>query len=277
VLVQPNIDPEIQWTSLLQEQTERQLSLLSNALPAPLVIWPELPAPLYFYSDPDFHHAAQEIAVRHGYFLFGTVAYTRARDALNSAVLLGPDGGEIGRYDKIDLVPFGEFVPPVFGFVNRITQEAGGFVPGDTIKVLAAGEDRLGVFICYEAAFPDLVRQFTRQGANVLVNLSNDGYFGHSEAREQHLLIARMRAVENRRFLIRSTNDGLTAIIDPSGRIIQSIPPYRQLAAPIRYGVVNETTFYARHGDWFAWGCLLAGVACAFLSFTPQYLGREVS
>lgn len=277
LLVQPNIDPDIQWTSLLQEQTQRQLSLLSNALPAPLVIWPELPAPLYFYSDPDFRQAAREIAARHGYFLFGTVAYTRAKDALNSAVLLGPDGGEIGRYDKIDLVPFGEFVPPVFGFVNRITQEAGGFVPGDTIKVLPAGQDRLGVFICYEAAFPDLVRQFTKQGANVLVNLSNDGYFGHSEAREQHLLIARMRAVENRRFLIRSTNDGLTAIIDPSGRIIQSIPPYRQLAAPIRYGVVNETTFYARHGDWFAWGCLLAGVVCAFLSFMPQYLGREIS
>ena len=270
LLVQPNVDTEVQWTSRLEEQTQQQLTLLSNALPAPLVIWPELPAPLYFYNDTKFHRTAQEIAVRHGYFLFGTVAYTGARQPLNSAVLLGGNGNEIGRYDKINLVPFGEFVPPVFGFVNRVTQEAGDFVPGDTIKVLTAREDRLGVFICYESAFPDLVRQFSRQGANVLVNLSNDGYFGHSEARQQHLMIARMRAVENRRFLIRSTNDGLTAVIDPSGRVIQSIPPYQQLAAPVRYGVVNETTFYARHGDWFAWGCLIAGLACAFVSFKSR-------
>lgn len=270
LLVQPNIDPEVQWTSLLREQVQQQLSLLSNALPAPLVIWPELPAPLYFYNDTEFHHVAQEIAARHGFFLFGTVAYTGERQPLNSAVLLGSDGGELGRYDKIDLVPFGEFVPPVFGFVNRVTQEAGDFASGDTIKVLPAGADRLGVFICYESAFPDLVRQFSKLGGNVLVNLSNDGYFGHSEAREQHLLIARMRAVENRRFLIRSTNDGLTAVIDPAGRIIQRIPPYQQLAAPIRYGVVNETTFYARHGDWFAWGCLVGGLVCAFLSFKPR-------
>jgi len=85
----------------------------------------------------------------------------------------------------------------------------------------AAG-DRLGVFICYESAFPNLVRQFTKQGANVLVNLSNDSYFGRSEARVQHLSIARMRAVENRRFLIRATNDGFSAVIDPAGRILQS-------------------------------------------------------
>jgi apolipoprotein N-acyltransferase len=180
--------------------------------------------------------------------------------------LLGPNGAEIGRYDKIDLVPFGEFVPPLFSFVNRITQEAGDFVPGHDIRILPAAGHRLGVFICYESAFPDLVRQFTRKGADVLVNLSNDGYFGHSEARVQHLLIARMRAVENRRFLIRSTNDGITVVIDPSGRIIKRLPPFEELAAPVRYGVVEKATFYARHGDWFAWSCLVVGVALAILN-----------
>src|SRR5437868_5455054 len=97
---------------------------------------------------------------------------------MNSALLLGTNGLEIGRYDKVNLVPFGEFVPPLFSFVNRITQEAGDFVPGRDIKVLSAAGHRLGVFICYESAFPDLVRQFTRMGADVLVNLSNDAYFG---------------------------------------------------------------------------------------------------
>jgi apolipoprotein N-acyltransferase len=273
LLVQPNIDPSIQWTGILQEKTEQQLSLLSNALPARLVIWPELPAPLYYYNDPEFHNLATQVARRHGWFLFGTVAYTPSNQPLNSAVLLGPDGMELGRYDKIDLVPFGEFVPPLFSFVNRVTQEAGDFVPGKDIEILPAGGHRLGVFICYESAFPDLVRQFPKKGADVLVNLSNDAYFGHSEARRQHLLLARMRAVENRRFIIRSTNDGITAVIDPSGRIVKRLPPFEQVAAQVHYGVVEATTFYSRHGDWFAWGCLVIGVALGILNlFRPAPL-----
>jgi apolipoprotein N-acyltransferase len=264
LMVQPDVDPDIEWTPQLQDQTERDLVSLSDVAPLRFVIWPELPAPLYYYSDPDFRRDADGIAARHGYFLFGTVAFTADHNPLNSAVLLGPDTGEIGHYDKIDLVPFGEYVPPVFSFVNRVTHEAGDFVPGEKIKVLPAGKQKLGVFICYEAAFPDLVRQFTAAGANVLVNLSNDGYFGHTEARAQHLLIARMRAVENRRYLIRATNDGLSAIVDPSGKIVQSIPPFRQLAAVIRYATVSEATFYARHGDWFAWGCLGLAIGLSF-------------
>ncbi len=263
LVVQPNIDPDLQWTASMQERTEDQLRFLSDVLPAPLVIWPELPAPLYYYDDPAFRQTANEIAAKHGDFLFGTVGFTGQHQPLNSAVLLGAGGKEIGRYDKIDLVPFGEYVPPIFSWVNQISQEAGEFIPGRDVKVLDAGDQRLGVFICYESAFPDLVRQFTKQGANVLVNLSNDGYFGRSEARQQHLLIARMRAIENRRYLIRATNDGLSAVIDPAGRIVQTIPPYRQLAAPIKYGDVKSVTFYAKHGDWFAWGCLVVGVGLA--------------
>jgi len=260
LVVQPNIDTDAQWTLLLQEKTEEELTAISDALPSKLVIWPELPAPLYYYDDREFRDAATEIAQRHGYFLFGTVAYTSRHEPLNSAVLLGPNGMVVGRYDKINLVPFGEFVPPVFFFVNRITQEAGDFVPGHEIAVLPAAGHRLGVFICYESAFPALVRQFCKKGADVLVNLSNDGYFGHSEAREQHLLLARMRAVENRRYLIRSTNDGITAVINPAGQIVQQLPRYKEVAAPMKYGVVESTTFYSEHGDWFAWGCLVIGI-----------------
>lgn len=270
LVVQPNINPDVEWTGLLQEQTERQLNLLSNAIPAPLVIWPELPAPLYYFDDPAFRQQAAEIAGRHGHFLFGTVAYAGQHQPMNTALLLGSDGSTLGRYDKINLVPFGEFVPPLFSFVNRITHEAGDFVPGNNVSVLPAGPRRLGVFICYESAFPDLVRQFSVRGANVLVNLSNDAYFGHSEAREQHLLIARMRAVENRRFLIRSTNDGITAVIDPAGRITRRFPLYEQVASPINYGLVNETTFYSRHGDWFAWSCLVFSVPFSLINLRPQ-------
>ena len=275
LVIQPNIDPDVQWTQLLQEKTERELSVLSESLSSPLVIWPELPAPLYYYDDPEFRRLATQIAERHGYFLFGTVAYTSQRQPMNSAILLGPTGMVAGRYDKIDLVPFGEFVPPLFSFVNRITQEAGDFVPGHDIEVLTAAGHRLGVFICYEAAFPHLVRQFANKGADILVNLSNDAYFGRSEAREQHLLIARMRAVENRRYIIRATNDGITAVINPAGRIVKRLPSYQELAALVQYGVVEDRTFYSRHGDWFAWGCLIIGVALAVLNLGRSRAAHE--
>jgi apolipoprotein N-acyltransferase len=262
-VVQPNLDPEFDWTPSTLQAEESKLLLLSRVVSAPLVIWPELPAPLYFYSDPVFHRDAEEIAIQHGYFLFGTVTINSQGEPLNSAVILGPQGQEIGHYDQIFLVPFGEFTPPLFSWVNRITHESGDFVPGDRVQVTPIGNHRVGVFICYESAFPHLVRQFSKNGADVFVNISNDGYFGHSEARQQHLLLVRMRAVENRRFIVRATNDGITAVVNPAGRIIKALPPYRQLASPVRYGAVSQITFYAEHGDWFAWSCLAIGVTLA--------------
>jgi apolipoprotein N-acyltransferase len=119
--------------------------------------------------------------------------------------------------------------------------------------------------------FPSEVRQFVRQGANLLVNISNDGYFGHSAAREQHLEIARMRAVENRRWLLRCTNDGITAVIDPRGRVNLRLPLYREDAEPMNFAYTSGTTFYTRHGDWFAWGCLLAAGFALFCSQIPNY------
>jgi apolipoprotein N-acyltransferase len=106
----------------------------------------------------------------------------------------------------------------------------------------------------------------------VLVNISNDGYFGHSEAREQHLLMVRMRAVENRRYILRATNDGITAVINPAGLVLRRLPSYQEIAAPLRYGLVESTTFYAKHGDWFAWSCLAIAVSLALLNL---YRSRE--
>ena len=276
LVVQPNMDPEQQWTNatanaerdhLIEESRKGSLEGSEK-----LIIWPESPGPLYFYRDPAFHREAMELAQsEHAYFLFGTVAETREDAPLNSAVLLRPDGQLVDRYDKINLVPFGEFVPRIFGFVNRITQEAGDFAPGSRIVVFPMGEQRLGVFICYESVFPDEVRQFVKGGANLLINISNDGYFGHSAAREQHLEIARMRAVENRRWLIRSTNDGITAAIDPAGRIDERIPPYRELVEHMHFAFRSGTTFYTDYGDWFAWGCLLAAAFALVWSQRPHY------
>jgi apolipoprotein N-acyltransferase len=276
LVVQPNMPPEEQWTSasagaerdhLIMESLEFSLHGSEQ-----LIVWPESPGPLYFYGDPTFHREATQLAqVARAYFLFGTVAETGDGAPLNSAVFLRPDGNLVDRYDKINLVPFGEYVPKFFGFVNRITQEVSDFAPGNRIVVFPMDQHRLGVFICYESAFPDEVRQFVKGGANLLVNISNDGYFGHSAAREQHLEIARMRAVENSRWLIRSTNDGITAVIDSTGHIDERLSPYRELVEHMHFGFRDGTTFYTNYGDWFAWGCLIAAAFALVWSQRPHH------
>jgi apolipoprotein N-acyltransferase len=278
VLVQPNISEDAEWTRDSIEQMHRRLIALSlQRGVAPLIVWPEVPGPIYYYRDAAFREKAQTLARLTGArFLFGTVAHTPSGGPLNSAVLLGPDGAFSDRYDKINLVPFGEFIPPLFGFVNRITQEAGDFTPGNRVVIFRAQEHKLGVFICYESAFPSEVRQFAKGGAEVLVNISNDGYFGHSDAREQHLAIVRMRAAENRRWILRATNDGVTASIDPAGRVMKRLPMYAENAGRFEYSYVSATTLYTRCGDWFAWGCLIAGATALFASQIPSYRPRLV-
>jgi apolipoprotein N-acyltransferase len=114
-----------------------------------------------------------------------------------------------------------------------------------------------GTFICYEAIYPGEIRHFAADGANVLINISNDGWFGRSAAAQQHLLMARVRAVENRRWLVRATNNGFTASVDPYGRIYEPLPPDVRAGADLPYDFRTERTIYTRFGDWFAWLCVL--------------------
>jgi apolipoprotein N-acyltransferase len=140
----------------------------------------------------------------------------------NSAALVNPQGEWVGRYDKVHLVPFGEYLPfpKVFAFAGGLTKEVGEFQHGVSRTPLDAGGERLGIFICYESIFPDEVRQGPLQGAQVLVNISNDGWYGDSGAWKQHLQQTQMRAIENGRWLLAATNTGMTASIDPYGRIV---------------------------------------------------------
>ncbi|MBI3693879.1 MAG: apolipoprotein N-acyltransferase [Acidobacteria bacterium] len=258
-LVQPNIVEEEIYGSAWTPQRAREilgqfsaLSLAGGSGPD-LIVWPENPAPLYFYNDPLFRSYTEDIARREdAYLLFGTVAFRGEHEPLNSAVLLGPLGNEIARYDKIYLVPFGEFVPPPFGsLVEKVTREAGDFVPGDRVVVAQAGEHRIGTFICYESVFGRGVRRFVQGGAELLVNISNDGWFGRSAARDQHVLIARMRAIENRRWLLRATNTGVTAVIDPAGRVTGTLPVDRPGVLDAHFDYESGSTLYTRWVDWF--------------------------
>ena len=264
-VVQPNIDTEADLTPESLRAIEQQMAILSKTAGEKLIVWPEAPAPFY-PADPAFHSFLRDLTTGSGASLMlGGVGRTADGDPLNSAYLVAPGGDVVDRYDKIKLVPFGEFVPPPFGWVNRITKEAGDFVPGNRIVVFPVDGHRVGAFICYESAFPALVRQFAKDGAEVLINLSNDGYFGHSAAYEQHLQVVRMRAAENRRWILRATNDGITAMIDPAGRVVQRLPAHEELGSTMKYGVVKGTTAYTRSGDWWAWGCLVAGVVAVLV------------
>jgi apolipoprotein N-acyltransferase len=264
-VVQPNVDTEAEWTIQRLNTLEQRLAVLSHARGVDLIVWPEVPAPFY-PSSPDFRAFLTEVTKdSNAPLLFGGVARTPSNAPLNSAFLADKDGKILDRYDKIKLVPFGEFVPEPFGFVNRITNEAGDFAAGSRIVIFNTGSHRIGAFICYESAFPDLVRQFTRNGAQVLMNLSNDGYFGTSAALEQHLSIVRMRAAENRRWLLRATNDGITVVVDPAGRVTERLPEFQEIAATMHYNFSDDLSPYVRFGDWFAWACLAASLALVAL------------
>ena len=229
-----------------------------------LIVWPEVPAP-FSMEDPAFAERAQRIARESGnYFLVGVVDWKRNAqgqwDASNSSTLLDPSGRRVFTYDKIHLVPFGEYVPlrQWIKFAGRLTADIADFTPGTEYRVGQLPGGRFGTFICYEAIFPDEIRRFARSGAELLINVSNDGWFGRSAAPAQHLMMSRVRAVESRRWMLRDTNNGFTVVVDPYGRIVASLPPdvRGQLDAPFDFR--SDLTLYARFGDWFAWLCVIA-------------------
>ena len=295
-LVQQNI-PVLQgsdWTKEYFEGTLRDLSRISLSAPGPnvtgqdqppaasapplrpdLIVWPESPAPFYS-TDPMFRDTVSNIARQaQTWMLVGSLGIRnagetpeRATELFNSGSLVDPAGEWVGRYNKMHLVPFGEYVPfkRVFGFAGGLTREVGDFSPGTSRAALLAG-NKLGVFICYESIFPGEIRQLAANGAEVLVNISNDGWYGDSGAYAQHLKQARMRAVENYRWLLRDTNTGVTASFDPYGRVVSSIPRKVRAALDAPYAITSVTTFYTRHGDWFAYLCAIISVAGLLLNF----------
>ncbi|HEV2324833.1 MAG TPA: apolipoprotein N-acyltransferase [Terracidiphilus sp.] len=252
-------------------QLTRSVSYPECAVPAAnpdLVVWPESPAP-FFEQDPRFEQAMTAIARQvHAPLIVNAIGtdYSAAQNQSNdfvSAVVFNAQGRRVGRYDKIHLVPFGEYIPfhQLFFFAHKLAGSVPNFTHGTLRKVFLLDGHRYGVFICYEAVFADEVRQFPRLGAQVLVNISDDGWYGDTSAPWQHLNMARMRAIENRRWLLRDTNNGVTTSIDPYGRVRQSIPRHQVGALPAKFGYSDVITFYTAHGDVFAWICALLSIA----------------
>ena len=272
--------------SQLQEAT--RVSLAPSAHQPDLLVWPEAPAP-FSYQDPQFAKFAGNLASQFGHpFLAGAIEWKTAADGAasahnalvpyNSALLFGANGQRVFTYDKIHLVPFGEYepFPLIHGVVSSVSGEVGGFRKGHAYSVgPLPGGNSLGVFICYEAIFPNEVRRFVADGANVLVNISNDGWFGRSAAAQQHLLMARVRAVENRRWLIRVTNNGYTASVDPYGRIFEPLPADVRAGADLPYDFRTDRTIYTRFGDWFAWLCVAVSAILLASTFWKGNVSRD--
>lgn len=292
-LVQENLPiAEEDWSASLYDITMAQLAQISSQAvsagphsnPA-LIVWPESPAP-FFTSDPKFQHWLTALAEdSHAYLIVGSLGVTPApkpekSQMFNSAQLVLPDGSMGARYDKIHLVPFGEFVPfrHLLSFAETLTHDVGEFSRGNQHDVLRIDGHGVGTFICYESIFPDEVLDFARNGAELFVNISNDGWFGPTGAPGQHLNMARMRAIENGRWLLRATNNGITASISPLGEVIAAAPRNVRTALPASYAFEPGTTFYTRHGDWFANICaiisILALIIAALSGRIPEWISQ---
>jgi apolipoprotein N-acyltransferase len=295
LLVQQNIPVSANWTRDYFEETLRELADLtvkSASLNSPsvapgktlatkidLTVWPESPAPFYT-NDPLFRTALSEMARQTGIWtVSGSIGVEPATHTggqgsavFNSAVLISPQGEWLARYDKVHLVPFGEYLPfpHLFAFAGGLTKEVGEFQRGQSHAPLDAGGTKLGLFICYESIFPDEVRESAAEGAQVFVNISNDGWYGDSGAYAQHLNQTRMRAIENNRWLLSATDTGVTASIDPWGRIVAQIPRKQRAVLVAPYALTSVTTLYTRYGDWFAYVCAIISIGALLTRFASR-------
>jgi apolipoprotein N-acyltransferase len=294
LLVQENIPVDEDWTRDTFERTLHELTDLSVKAQASassstssssagaaagqesLIVWPESPAP-FFSNDPLFRKPVSEMAREtHSWIVTGAIGSAPAANSgspnvevFNSAALVSPAGDWTARYDKVHLVPFGEYLPfpKLFAFAGGLTKEVGEFKAGESRAALHAGGIPLGIFICYESVFPDEVRQFAHNGAQVFVNISNDGWYGDSGAYAQHLNQTRMRAIENERWILSATDTGVTASIDPYGRTVARLPRKERGALAAPYALTSVTTFYTRHGDWFAYLCAIISAGALVMRF----------
>lgn len=273
--------PELSSTTcIVFPMSPQSVQDASAPTPTDLIVWPEAPAPFTEY-DPQFRSGMSSLARaadapvivdNFGMSRNPDTGSSRIYDRFNSASFIIPDGTFAARYDKMHLVPFGEYVPfkSLFFFAGNLLAEVGNLSPGTHRTVFTYGGHHYGTFICYESTFADEVRLFVLKGADVLVNISDDGWYGDTSAPWQHLNMVRMRAIENHRWVLRSTNTGVTAVINPYGRVTASAPRHIRTALHAGFGYEHDITFYTAHGDLFAYFCaLITALAFAF-SLKPR-------
>jgi apolipoprotein N-acyltransferase len=285
-LVQGNIDKNLKWNSRYQLQTidiYRSPSLQFAPSPGGLIVWPETAAPFSFQQRDAMQSAVVDIAVAsRSALLVGSPGYEGQGDSIsymNSAFLLRPDGTLSGRYDKVHLVPYDEYVPlrNLFPFTGKLVAGVGDFTSGKGYYPLTIGDHRLGVLICYEGIFPEAASEYKRRNAELLVNITDDAWFGRTSAPYQHLSITVFRAIENRLYLVRAANTGICTIIDPTGKILSRTGIFESTTLKGDVKMIDEKIFYAAYSDVFVYLCATALVVLVILTMQrrKEYAGRN--
>jgi apolipoprotein N-acyltransferase len=278
-LLQPNITQQMRWDEAnvitiykkMMDMTER-----AAQHGAKVVIWPESTVPLSYTETGFFRESIEEISKRYGIdIILGSVATDPAHPARlwNSAFLVSR-GTTIGHYDKMRLVPFGEYVPlrRMLFFAEKLVHAVGEFESGTNDQPLT-GLVKYGPAICYEVVYPQITRTQIRNGAGVIVTITNDAWYDGTSAPAQHLWQARLRAVEGDRYLLRAGTTGISAFVDPTGRVLESIPMGREGIIYAKFQTRHTTTPYVRFGDWFAW---IASVVVLIESFRRTRYERRI-
>ena len=281
-VVQGNIDQALKWNATYQvASVEKYLALSERVLKEgpDLVVWPETATPFYLFHHPALTEMVTDFVARSGtVFLVGSPSFSSQGNDFeyyNSAYLIDAAGHRAGRYDKVHLVPFGEYVPlqRYLPFVGKMVAQVGDFKSGPPGTTLVWGDRRLGVQICYEIIFPRLSRQMVAGGADILVNMTNDAWFGRTGAPYQHFAMTVLRAVENRRTVVRVANTGISAVIGPQGRVDHRTELFEDAAFTRSVPLMTVKTFYTRFGD--AWADLCLIVSIVSLAFGRRRRGKQ--
>ncbi|MFP3983976.1 MAG: apolipoprotein N-acyltransferase [Desulfurivibrionaceae bacterium] len=274
IAVQASIDQEEKWQKGAAEQTvEKYISLSHQAAEkkeVDLMIWPETAIPFLRPENQLMKKITSETVQQGEYSLLTGMPYITFDSGgavyYNSALLIKPDLSRF-LYHKQHLVPFGEYIPfqDKFNLPGPLVQTVGNFSAGESSAPLPAGRGRLGILICFESIFPELARKEVDSGANLLVNITNDAWFGYSDAPVQHLSMAVFRAVENRRSLARAANTGISCFISAAGQIKQATPLFEPCFVAAELPLLEKKSFYNLYGWLFPHICLLLSVIAIFL------------
>ncbi len=262
-LLQPNITQQMRWNEaevLAIYQQMMSMTYEAAGHGANIIIWPESTVPLPYASTPFFRDSIESVSRERGVdIILGSVAEDPSNpDRIWNTAFLVSGGRTAGRYDKIHLVPFGEYVPlrNMLFFAKKLVHAVGDFQPGTNDYPLR-GKAAYGLAICYEVVFPQITRTQVRHGAGVLVTITNDAWYDGTSAPRQHLNQARLRAVEDDRDLLRAATTGISAFVDRTGRVVQEIPMGREGIVYAKFATRHTETPYVRFGDWFAWMALM--------------------
>jgi apolipoprotein N-acyltransferase len=266
-IVQGNIRQDVKWDTTFKLKTITKYSQMSlqGGQEAALTLWPETAMPFVFNVDEASSFVPALSKSLSTDLLVGTLSRDARGRFYNSAYMYGKEGQLVGMYSKVHLVPFGEFTPlrQYFPFLEKISVATGDFFSGKGHVPISTDIGKVGILICYEGVFPYITNETVRNGAQVLVNITNDAWFGRSSAPYQHLAFYLFRAVETDRYVLRAANTGVSAIIDPKGRIKSRTPIFEEAVLRGTFSLKDGQTFYVRYGDYFVLACFVVLVGLA--------------